>query len=82
MESETGQEQSVKMGKFWFPRMHSLRAKHFECSDKLKITYTEQLTSDICLDIIHCLTDFALTRNGILGIRCMRQKGEREKLLP
>jgi hypothetical protein len=80
MESETEKEQSVKMDKFRFPRRHSLGAKHSECSDKLKITYTKQLTSDICLDIIHCLTDSALTRIGILGIRCMRQKGEREKL--
>jgi hypothetical protein len=63
MESETEKGQSVKMGKFRFPRRYSLGAKHSECSDMLKISYTKQLTSDICLDIIHCLAGSALSHD-------------------
>ena len=79
MESETEKGQSVKMGKFRFPRRHSLGAKHSECSDKLKITYAKQLTSDICLDAIHCLAGSALTRIVILDIRCITYETERRK---
>jgi hypothetical protein len=81
MESETDKGQQVSK---WVNRGFQGGllggGKESGCSDKLKLTYAKQLTSNICLNIIHCLTDSALTRVWILGIRCMKQKGEKEKL--